>query len=93
MRQLVSTILGGIAPSSQRWLDLDLADDPTFGHSWFDEVADAIWQEIHKGNFDSVMFDALMTLVIIGWCVPYIYFDEGIPILRMGRVTMLFVII
>lgn len=84
MRQLVSTILGGIAPSSQRWLDLDLADDPTFRHSWLDEVADAIWQEIHKGNFDSVMFDALMTLVIIGWCVPYIYFDEGIQFSEWG---------
>jgi len=78
MRHLVSTILGGIAPSSQRWLDLDLSDDPEFRHPWLDEVADAIWGEIHKGNFDSVMFDALLTLVTIGWCVPYIYYDEGV---------------
>lgn len=78
IRMLVSTILGGIAPSSQRWLDLDLVEDPSIRNAWLDDVADIIWKEIHKGNFDSVMFDALMTMATIGWCVPYISYKDGI---------------
>jgi hypothetical protein len=73
-RLLASALLSGLTPANVRWFALEavtrgIRDERL--NRWLDEAADATWQAIHEGNYDSVGMEIILSWVIGGWGAMY----------------------
>lgn len=65
-RKLSAAIASGVTPANSRWFDLDVMGEPDFRHEWLDNAADAVWNEIHASNYDSIAPEVFMDIIVGG---------------------------
>lgn len=71
-RILASGVVSGSVPSNSRWFGLDVEGADEEGKAWLDGAAETLWENIHNSNFDSVIFEGALDLVIAGQFVMFI---------------------
>lgn len=75
-RILASGVVSGSVPSNSRWFGLKVEGADDEAKIWLDGAADTLWENIHASNFDSVVFEGALDLVIAGQFVMFI--DEDV---------------
>lgn len=71
-RILASGVVSGSVPSNSRWFGLKVEGADDEAKIWLDGAADTLWENIHASNFDSVVFEGALDLVIAGQFVMFI---------------------
>lgn len=66
VRILASGLQSGLTPSNSRWPGLEVGDETDAERRWLDECAQAMWEQIHGSNYDSVAFDCMLDMGIAG---------------------------
>lgn len=74
VRILASAQMSGATPSNSRWFGLDVSGADELGKQWLDEAAETLWENIHNGNYDSVGFECMLDMSIVG--MFYMFIDE-----------------
>lgn len=73
-----ASVMGGMVPSNARWFDLDVGQESEEEKRFLEDMARFMWENIHASNFDAEAMDALLDLMVAGWCVLYCdELDEG----------------
>lgn len=75
-KTLISSIVGGMTPSSALWFGLEVNGESDDENRWLSESADTLWQNIHGANYDASAFDVIRDAVCAGWFVLYIDEDR-----------------
>ena len=65
-RILASALQSGLTPANSRWPGLEVGDENDEERRWLDESAEAMWENIHASNYDSVAFDCMLDMSIAG---------------------------
>ena len=76
VRILASSMQSGVTPSNSIWFGLDAGDETDEEKVWLSEASDAIWENIHQANFDSVGFEGNVDMVCAGWFCMYVTEDQ-----------------
>lgn len=69
--------MGGMTPANKLWFGIDTGRETDEERAWLAEASRAIWENLHASNFDAEAYDAVLSLIVIGWFVLYIDEDEG----------------
>ena len=69
--------MGGMTPANKLWFGLDVGQETFDEKAWLSEAARVIWENLHTSNFDAEAYDAVLSIIAIGWFVLYIDEDEG----------------
>lgn len=69
--------MGGMTPANKLWFGLDVRQESHEEKAWLTEAARVIWENLHTSNFDAEAYDAVLSIIAIGWFVLYIDEDDG----------------
>lgn len=69
--------MGGMTPANKVWFGLDVGQESHEEKAWLAESARVIWENLHTSNFDAEAYDAVLSIIAIGWFVLYIDEDDG----------------
>lgn len=69
--------MGGMTPANKLWFGLDVGQESSDEKAWLSEASRVIWENLHTSNFDAEAYDAVLSLIAIGWFVLYVDEDEG----------------
>ena len=69
--------MGGMTPANKLWFGLDVGQESHDEKAWLTESARVIWENLHTSNFDAEAYDAVLSIIAIGWFVLYIDEDDG----------------
>jgi hypothetical protein len=70
-RILASGIVSGVTPGNMRWFNLEVGHDSESEKRWLEKAAEALWEEIHNSNFESVGWECALDLTISGQFILY----------------------
>ena len=76
VRLLTSSVMSGMTPANSVWFALDSGQETDDERRWLDEVAHALWENIHAANYDAAKFEAVLDSVCAGWFVLYVDDDR-----------------
>ncbi len=76
VRVLASSMQSGVTPSNSIWFGLDAGDESDEEKMWLADAAEAVWENIHQANFDSVSYEGNVDIVCAGWFAMYIAEDQ-----------------
>lgn len=69
--------MGGMTPANKVWFGLDAGRETHEEKAWLSEAAKVIWENLHTSNFDAEAYDAVLSIIAIGWFCLYVDEDDG----------------
>lgn len=69
--------MGGMTPANKLWFGLDAGNETAEERAWLAQSARLIWENLHTSNFDAEAYDAVLSIIVMGWFVLYIDEDDG----------------
>ena len=69
--------MGGMTPANKLWFGLDAGNETAEERAWLSQAARLIWENLHTSNFDAEAYDAVLSIIVMGWFVLYIDEDDG----------------
>lgn len=69
--------MGGMTPANKVWFGLDAGYETHEEKAWLSQAARLIWENLHTSNFDAEAYDAVLSIIAIGWFVLYVDEDDG----------------